>query len=79
MRQQSCEEFVQRPVGWTRPQTDAEVEGRLTSISSAASAENPWVSGSPGVCPGSEASASPGNLLEMQVCGTTPDLLNQTL
>lgn len=79
MRQQSCEEFVQRPVGWTRPQTDAEVEGRLTSISSAASAENPQVSGCPGVCPGSEASVSPGNLLEMQVCSPMPDLLNQTL
>lgn len=65
MRQPSCEEFVQRPVGWTRPQTDAEVDGRLTSISSAASAENPQVSGCPDVCPGSEASASPGNLLEM--------------
>ena len=47
MRQPSCEEFAQRPVGWTRPQTDAEVDGRLTSISSAASAENPpgqWLS-----------------------------------
>lgn len=55
MRQQSCDEFVQRPGGWTRPQTDAEVEGRLTSTSLAASAENPQVTGCPGVCPVSEA------------------------
>ena len=55
MRQQSCDEFVQRLGGWTRPQTDAEVEGRLTSTSLAASAENPQVTGCPGVCPVSEA------------------------
>lgn len=79
MRQQSCDEFVQRPIGWTRPQTDAEVEGRLTPTSSAASAENPQVTGCPGMCPGLEASASRGSLLEMQVLSPTPDLLNQTL
>lgn len=34
-------------------------------------------SGSQSVVPGPAASASPGNLLEMQILGSTPDLLNQ--
>lgn len=35
----SCDEFLPRPDGWTRPQTDAEEEGTLTSSSKVLSAE----------------------------------------